>query len=284
VTVALCFVILDHRHDRYFAELVDCLRLFCPEADVVWYDSGASPAAAGSVRCKMAVPRLPCSRPLRYAKVAPFFLDMFEWAARRGYDYVVNVETDMAFIRPGFGDFLSRVMQGVDYLAPGFRRATPTSSRWRPYRSLRKELPELLSILGIDHTNRGFSPGQVFSARYIATLLSDPIVTRVRAFVERNQGQGGPFSLQEVLLPTLADVLGLTPRDYPTHLATFNRYRPYHGKDAVGRALAVPDAYFLHPIRREERDPARSAVRALVARTASSRAREAASDSANFLV
>lgn len=270
MTASLVFVILDHRHDEYFDDLVRSLRAFCPGAEIVWYDSGHSPAA-GAGRSDAAVPRLPCSRPFAYAKVMPFFFDMFEWAADCGYEQVVNVETDMAFLRPGFSEFLKRAMRGVDYLAPGFCRATPKTSRWRPYHSLRPKLPEFLSILGIDYTNRCFSPGQVFSAKYMATLLAHPVAPEIRMFVERNQAPDGSFSLQEVLLPTLADVLGLTVRDYPPRLSAFNRYRPYQGKDSVTRAISVPDVYFIHPVRRDERDAARMAVRDRISWAASRR-------------
>jgi len=259
VTARLCFVVLDHRNDRYFADLVRSLRAFCPDAEVFWYDSGATvrdPVVDG-------VRRMPVGRRLQYAKVTPFFFDMFEWAVDQGYDYVVNAESDMAFIQPGYERFLDQAMRDVDYLSPGFSRATPRTSRWRPYRSLRSELPELMSILGIDYTNGCFSPGQVFSAKYISTLLASPLYGRIRAFVEGNQLPGRSFTLQEVLLPTLADVLGLAVQDYPPYFATFNRYRPYHGRHAVSRALDITDVHFIHPVRRAEDDPARQAARTL---------------------
>jgi hypothetical protein len=201
---------------------------------------------------------------LEYAKVTPFFFDVFEWAVHQNYEYIVNVESDMAFIGPGFGQFLAEFMPGVDHLAPGFSRRTPPTSRWRPYRSLRPELAELLAILGTDFTNRCFSPGQVFSARYFTALLESPIYPALRAFVERNQLPGRSFTLQEVLLPTLPDVLGLTVQDYPAHMSRFNRYRPYHARASVEEASQRANIHFVHPVRRDENHPARQFVRALL--------------------
>ncbi|MFE9098031.1 hypothetical protein [Streptomyces sp. NPDC007264] len=257
----LCFVVLDHAPDEYFEDLVRGIRRFCPGADVHWYDSG--PAGLPAPRPTVDVPRLECSRPLAYAKVTPFFFDMLEWAADRGYDYVVNAESDMAFLNDGFEDFLSSAMADSDYLAPRFARKTPRTSRWRPYRSLRPELPELFDILGTDCTNEAFSPGQVFTPRYVHALLDSPWYPRLREFVARNQEPGRSFTLQEVLLPTLVDVLGLRAADYPAHMTACNRYRPYHAASSVAHAHRRGDVPFVHPVRRDAAHPARRFVRAL---------------------
>lgn len=257
----LCFVILEHAPDEFFDDLVRGIRYFCPNADVYWYDSG--PAGLPAAEISADVPRLDCSRPLEYAKVTPFFFDILEWAAGRDYRYVVNAESDMAFVNHGFEDFLGTAMAETDYLAPRFARKTPKTSRWRPYRSLRPELPELFEILGTDCTNEAFSPGQVFTPRYIDALLSSPWYPRLREFIARNQEPGRSFTLQEVLLPTLADVLGLRAADYPAHMTRCNRYRPYHAAASVADACDRGDVPFVHPVCRDAGHPARRLVRSL---------------------
>jgi hypothetical protein len=256
----VCLVILDHRNDDYLRETIEGARAFCPEADIVWYDSSTTGEEPPS-----GVERLPASRPLEYAKVSPFFLDMLEWAAGSEYRYVANFETDMAFVRPGFARFISAQTRSVDHLAPGFARNTPATSRWRPYRSLAPELPQLLTLLGVDSTDRCFSPGQVFSRHYAQTLVASPIYDRLRSFVATNQRAGRSFSLQEVLLPTLTRALGLRIGAYPSVADRYNRYRPYHAAASVARALNEPSVYFVHPIRRDRDDPARRSVRSLAA-------------------
>jgi hypothetical protein len=266
VNPRICVVIADHRHDDYLTDLVGSLRAFVPAADIAVYNSGDSQ----SFRAHLvygSVATLPASRSLAYAKVTPFFLDMFEWAAGQDYDYIVNAETDMAWIKPGFETFLAAAMRGYDYMAPNFKRNTPRTSRWRPYRSLKPELPELLAILGLTSTNQCFSPAQVFSSRYIHSVLTSRQYSRLRTFVERNQAPEKSFSLQEVLLPTLVDAFALSARDYPSQLATVNRYRPYHAAQSVRRALDIPDAYFVHPIRHDDTDPARMLARKLLSET-----------------
>jgi hypothetical protein len=259
---SICIVICDHSNDAYLQDLIDGIRAFCPRADIAWYSSGNEAPSPDSVGASLRM--LPSSRPLRYAKVTPFFLDMFEWAAGQSYEYVVNAETDMAFVQSGYEQFVVAAMKNADYLASGYAHATPKTSRWRPYRSLRPDLPELLGILGLASTNRCFSPGQVFSALYINRLVSSPWYGELRDFVSRNQHHDKSFSLQEVLLPTVAEALGLTAHDYPEHLVSVNRYRPYHAASSIIRARAIADAYFVHPVRRDEADGARQLVRRLV--------------------
>jgi hypothetical protein len=254
----ICIVICDHRDDAYLQDLIDGIETFCPRSDIAWYNSGHQPHP-GSARTSLTT--LPQSQPLTYAKVTPFFLDTFEWAAGQDYDYIVNAETDMAFVKPGYEHFIAETMKEADYLAPGYARDTPRSSRWRPYYSLRPELPELLGIIGAASTHRCFSPGQVFSAHYIDKLVSSTWYPELRDFVSRNQQPGRSFSLQELLLPTAADVLGLRAAGYPPHLASVNRYRPYHAAASILRARETGDAYFVHPIRRDETDCARHLAR-----------------------
>lgn len=257
----ICFLLLDHRGDEYFRDLVATIRTFCP-SDIVWYDAGG----VGTNEYTADIPRLAASRPLAYAKEAPFFFDVFEWAASNGYDYLVNVETDMAFVNHGFEKFLDSAMTGYDYLAPRLTLKTPKTSRWRPYRSLRGELPELLDILEIGHTNAAFNPGQVFTKRFVDSALNAPFYGRLRDFVERNQQQGRSYSLPEVLLPTLAEALGLDFGGYPGHVDAVNRYRPYHALKSVQRAVTSGQVHFVHPVRRDPDHPARRYVRSLIDR------------------
>lgn len=260
VVAKICFVVISDTVDDSFSDLTRGLRAFCPTADIAWYNSGRRrPALSGVIE-------IPRSRPLKYAKITPAFFDVLEWAGEQDYDQVINVETDMAFIKPGFLGFIEEQMKSVDYLAPRLRYRTPEVTQWRPYRSLQGELPELLSILDMPYTNRCFNPGQVFSRRYISKLLSSEIYPEIRGFVERNQGPGRSYTLQEVILPTLADRLDLSSGTYPNEMAVFNRYRPYQGPYDLELARDNPSAYFLHPVRRSGEDAVRAFARRQVER------------------
>jgi hypothetical protein len=199
-----------------------------------------------------------CSRPLGYAKVTPFFFDALEWFANgTSFDVMVNVESDMVFTGSNLGAYYKRILDGYDYVVPRFVRNVKPLSKWRPFRSLKAELPELASILGRRDFNGGFSPGQVFTRRYAETILQAKPYQQIRDFVERNQAPTCSYTLQEVLLPTLGDMWGLRARDYPAVDIRFNRYRPYHSVNSYRSAIAH-GAPLIHPIRRDLTDRARA--------------------------
>jgi len=251
----ICLAVVDHAADAYLDDLLASLRRFCPEADVIWYDTGATSRGLPDV------PRLSRSRVHLYAKITPVFFDLFEWWIDQDHDYLINLETDLAVVNPGVG-LIGDLMGDADYMAARLVLEVPTSSRWRPYYSLRKELPELRDILERQAMRGAFSPAQVFSKPYVERILDSSFYPRLRDFVARNQAPDRSFTLQEVLLPTLADVVRVRSRAYPGEHQRYNRYRPYHALPSVSaaRAASVP---FVHPIRRATHDDARRYVREL---------------------
>lgn len=254
----IVLVIVAHDDPDSLADLVRNARHFCPSAELYLYNSGDDP----SLGADLGVGMVPSPRRLHYAKVTAFFFDMFEWLAgdNVAFDYAVNLETDMLFIRKGYERFISKHMAGHDYMAPRFARFTSKKSRWRPIRSLRPELPQWYKAFGFDHTHEGFSPAQVFSRRYVERLLGHPQYPEIR----RLHGENKSFTLQEVLFPTLTDLLKVKGQSYPAGLEPTIRYRPYHSVQGVKRALAMPDSYLVHPVRREMDNPARAFIRSLM--------------------
>lgn len=95
--------------------------------------------------------------------MTPAFLDILEWAADTDYDYAINVETDLTFIRPCFSSFVAGLMADADYMAFGYRRRIPAVCHLAGIPLAARRDAEVLSILGVAHVNLGFSPAQVFS-------------------------------------------------------------------------------------------------------------------------
>lgn len=250
-------VIIAHDVDDYLTDLLIGLKRFCPAARVAWFDSGVDPG-----RHRVAVERIRASRPLPYARVTPAFFEIFEWFVGTDASLVVNVETDAAFVAPGYLPAMGRLLEGTDYVASRYRTGTSSTSRWRPYRTLKPYLPELLDLLSVDQTDQAFSPGQVFSRRYVETLLSADWYPKLRKFVTDNQVRERSFTLQEVLLPTLVRALGLRARAYPAKWERYNRYRPYLAASAVREAVSQ-GVSLVHPVRRDADDPARRLARSL---------------------
>lgn len=254
---SVVMIILAHDDPPSLTDLVRNVRHFCPTADLVLYNSGDDPDLGGGLGLAL----VPDCRKQLYARITAFFLDAFEWLVRseRMWSAMVNLETDMLFVRPGFEDFVQKRVRDADYIAPNLVRKRPLSTRWRPMRSLRPEFKRWFAFLGFDYLHGTFSPGQIFSRRYVETLLAHPHYGAFKDLVAANRS----FTLQEVIFPTLTDLLGLRLAGYPDALRPINRYRPYQAVTGIRRALNTPDAYFVHPVRRALDDPARVFVRNL---------------------
>jgi hypothetical protein len=253
----LLFVILAHTDPASLGELVDNVRVFCPRARILLYNSGDDSHLCGD----LGLPEFPFPRRYGYARIAPFFLDVFEWAIRSGdgFEAIVNLETDMLFIRPGYEAFVDASLARADYLAPNLVERRSLKTRWRPMRSLRPEFERWFEFFGFRYWHGTFSPAQVFSRRYVKTLVGHDKYAELRSLVEENRS----FTLQEVLFPTLTDFLGLRLAGYPQEHRATNRYRPYQAVSGVKWAASTPDAYFVHPVRRIKDDPARTLIREL---------------------
>ncbi len=250
-------VILAHEDPDSLFDLVKNTSAFCSRSRLMLYNSGTDPDLGKGLDLEI----LPVSRRQFYAKITPFFFDVFEWLVENdaSYDYVINLETDMLFIRHGYEDWVSSAMSGYDYMAPNLVRFVSPKSRWRPYKSLRPELSDWFEFVGFRHVHGAFSPGQVFSHRYVEAMVKHRHYSDLKRLIAANKSH----TLQEILFPTLPDTLGLETRSYPVELKPFIRYRPYQAVSGIKRALGTPQAYFVHPVRRSLDDPARTLVRSL---------------------
>ncbi len=255
----LLFVILAHDDRASLDELIANVRMFCPDSRIMVYNSGTDASLTTNLDAEI------FSDPRRYgyARIAGFFLDVFERLANTQdeFDAVVNLETDLLFIRRGFERFVENKLQRADYLAPNLVRKRRLDAYWRPMRSLRPEFETWFEFLGFRYLHGTFSPAQVFSRSYVHTLVEHPAYAELRRLVAANQS----FTLQEVLYPTLCDFLGLRLGGYPKSHSTANRYRPYQAVTGVRRALSIPNAHFVHPVRRQPNDPARRHIAELAA-------------------
>jgi hypothetical protein len=69
---------------------------------------------------------------------------------------MINLETDMLFIRHGFEKWITSEMAGYDYMAPNLVRFISPKSKWRPYRSLRPELEDWHTFFSFKYIHGAF--------------------------------------------------------------------------------------------------------------------------------
>jgi len=251
-------IILAHADQGALEEMVENVHYFCPDASLYLYNSGLDK----SLGANLSINILPLSRSLSYAKITPFFFDVFEYFSQKNifFDYLINLETDLMFIRKGYEKFIEKTMADCDYMAPNFVRFISKKSKWRPYRSLRPELRQWNLLFGFNYVHGAFSPAQVFSRNYIEKLLTHRNYSEIKYLVRDNKS----YTLQEILFPTLVDFLAVRGRSYPLELKPIIRYRPYQAIAGVNRALMLPNGYFVHPVRRRVDDAARLFIKAML--------------------
>jgi hypothetical protein len=247
-------VVIAHESDG-LDDLLQSARRFAASMEIVLYDSGSE--RLGEVT---GLPTIPAARPLQYAKIGASFLDIMEWFVDRAGDAWINLETDMLFVRAGFTEWLAARMASADYVAARFHLVEPRS-RWRPARSLRADgRRTLLDLLGGDALYGAFSPGQVFGRAFCRRMVAHPRFDELRQFLLRNEGDGGAYSMQEIVFPSAAMAWRMGVAGYPEGSSFSNRYRPHFGRVGVERALADDTVFFVHPVRRDPTDAARRAL------------------------
>ena len=253
----IIMVILAHNDPTSLSDLVKNTRHFCPRAKLMLYNSGVDYSLGSGLDLEI----LPISRPQRYAKITPFFFDVFEWLVQNGvtYDYVINLETDMLFIRHGYEEWVKSEMFGYDYMAPNLVKFVSPKSKWRPYKSIRSELSDWYNFFGFKYVHGAFSPAQIFSQRYVERMVNHKQYQELKSLVAENKSN----TLQEILFPTLPDALGLAAKSYPLELKPIIRYRPYQAISGIKRAINTLQAYFVHPVRREPENAARLLIHSL---------------------
>ena len=253
----IIMVILAHDDPDSLFDLIENTRHFCPSSRLMLYNSGIDHSLGKGLDLDI----LPISRQQLYAKITSFFFDVFEWLVKNDvtYDYVINLETDMLFIRHGYEEWVASEMSGYDYMAPNLVKFVSPRSKWRPYKSLRPELSNWYDFFGFKYVHGAFSPAQIFSQRYVESMVKHKQYPELRRLIAENKS----YTLQEILFPTLPDTFALAMKSYPSELKPIIRYRPYQAVSGIRRAINTPQAYFVHPVRRELNNAARILIHSL---------------------
>ena len=121
-TPRICFTILAHNKEEILRVQLENVRRYNPNAFVVVYNGGPNEQFG----LNLGVPISPYSQPLRYGNLTRYFYDTMRWLEELHieYDYSVNLDNDVLFIKEGFELFIEESMQGYDCMGP--HHANPT--------------------------------------------------------------------------------------------------------------------------------------------------------------
>lgn len=264
------FACLVHERPEVVADLVRNLRAFERYSTILLYDGSrtgqmadAQLSAGGNVVVH------PASKPMRWGRLHDFALDSMRFALQElDFDALTIVDSDQLLIRRGYGERVAAFLSehptvGMLGNAPGVqpRNSTidPVRVAWREagmWRAFLDRMPG--GIAAFPHWT--FWPSTVFTRHAAADLVTLSEDVELQALLRHTR----MFATEEVVLPTLVAALGY---DIATHPASFEfvRYRVGYDVTDVEQALALTDAYWMHPVPRRMDDPVRGRIRALAA-------------------
>ena len=258
------FSVLVHEKTDCAFDLVRNLRFFDRDSPIVVYDGsgGALPLDPDELE-KLGAVAHPAPKRMDWCRVHGYMFDCLEYALEHyEFDALTTVDSDQLLIRHGYATAVQRALADrprAGLLAtphptnlPGNRIPVPPDHElWESMRARfgyrgKQELPIWI-----------FWPGTVVTraaATAICAFRDDPTLADV---LEKSNEY---TATEEVAFSTLATLLGYEVVQKPWN-DRFLRWRPALRGEEVATALADPDCYWLHPVRRDRDDPARAYLR-----------------------
>ncbi|WP_306747982.1 hypothetical protein [Saccharothrix yanglingensis] len=237
---SLCFLACVNTNRPLVELLLDNLRQAAPGHDVVLYNGGGPEFDLTGIGADVN----PYSRRLRYSYLTRLLAETARWLTEtsRVPDYLVLVEPDMMLIKPGFAEYLGRIMGDAAYLGAHFHKVRPgwadnpigRRARWKWHEGWR-------DLTGSPSPYHSFSPGQVFGREYVEKLAALPQLDRIVERAEASRLQ----VLEEVVYPTLAVSMGCRALANPgSHALTLRWYAP----DELQEFLDDDSVYLVHRV------------------------------------
>jgi glycosyltransferase involved in cell wall biosynthesis len=255
----ICFAILAHDNEEVLVNQVANIKKFNPGSMVVLYNGGHDSNFGKQAN----VPVCPASQPLSKGRLGRFFLDIMTWLEETGihYDFLVNLDSDVMFVQPGFETFLHRVMQGYDCMGinMGVQHSPGEVPHWYPGQTMWEEWDWWQPFFQTDYFCGTLNSMQVYRRHIVARIVS----MTDKEELERRMASTRVFALEEILYATLAVRLGANCRPYPHESTEFVRLGKPLSLDEVKQSVWRPHVFFVHPIARDLDDPARQYITSL---------------------
>jgi len=257
---------LVHEKPECVVDLVRNLRHLDPASPILLYDGSAGGDLIDRRLpwARWGVEIVPGPAPMRWGTLHRFALDCIRHLAGRGHDVMTIVDSDQLMLRAGYpqhlasragGDIRRQLLssdparQGPATRQGPARAALAEIALWRPWLA---RFPDGEAKF----VHWTFWPATAIgadAASAILPLFDDPDLKAILA-VSRL------WATEEVLFPTFAALLGFDVVRNPCR-TDFVQYRtPWRPAD-VDRALAEPDAFFIHPVPRQLDNVLRARIR-----------------------
>lgn len=243
----MIFALLAHQDEHVLAAQLDNIRHYNPDARIVLYNGGTDPYFARGFN----IPICPYSRPMKHGNLTRYLWDIMKWLEETcvDYEYLINLDHDVLFLKHGFQAFLDETMQEYDCM--GWDMVTSCSRRDSDLSCVQTMWDEWhiwKPVFQTDLFIRFLNPAQVYRHQ---------LVRRMLASVDHEEMEGmfaasRVFALEEMFFVTLALACGGRIREYPRdntwqRVARFQR--PGISREEAYRAIHRPYYFWIHPVK-----------------------------------
>lgn len=244
----ICFTILAHDHEEVLKVQLENVRKYNPHSYIVVYNGGPDIEFGKD----LGVPVCPYSKPLRYGNLTRFLYDTMRWLEDLNieYDYLINLDNDVLFIKDGFEEFIKECMQDYDCMGPHMQlQFSPNDyPNFAPGLFMWSEWEKWQPIFKTNYFGRYFNPGQVYNRHIIKKMLSYKDFEEL----ENLWLNSDVFALEEMFWITFALIHGGKCREYPWNFdesLKFVRHMPEITKNEVNIAQQTSNYFWIHPIK-----------------------------------
>ncbi|MGQ7885101.1 hypothetical protein [Paenibacillus sp. WC2504] len=204
------FALLAHKDEHVLAAQIENIRKFNPEAGIVLYNGGEDSQFGKGMNAAICE----YSRHLTWGHLAPFLWDVMKWLDEHkvNYEYLVNLDDDMLFVKPGFEAYLDQTMRGYDCMGWDMQtcRSVHDADNMNK-QSMWEEWGRWGSLFQTDHFVRYFNPTQVYRRGIVKKMLKAADVSLVDQWLSESQ----VVALEEFFFVTFAASLGGKCREFP---------------------------------------------------------------------
>ena len=245
----ICFALLVHQNEKVVSEQIKNIQYFNPSSEIILYNGGTNKNFGKDLH----LPICPYSRPIRHGNLAPYMMDIMRWVEEKkmNYEYLVNIDHDVLFIKHGYELFLNKVMREYDVMGAYMQKLhSPNDNPNFHAMEIWDELEIWKDFFQTDYFVHYFNPLQIYRKRIVKKIVANVNLNKF----EKSISETKVYAIEEIFFSTLAMRLGAKCRTYPWSgdvAPNFVRATDCITENQLKEAIKTDFYYWVHPIKGE---------------------------------
>lgn len=258
-----------HENEDCVMDLIRNLHHNDPESIILLYNGGGSTQlfSQNLLYEKYGVVIYSKPKKLKWGYLHDFALDCMEFCIKNFlFDIITIVDSDQLCLHPDYNLHMAQFLdplQNVGVLSSLPKRISQNDIHIHTSVQAFKEYELWRPLLNkfTDGESKflhwSFWPSTVFTADAVKELVK---IFKNNTLLQQIMQQSQIWATEEVVLPTLAALLGFKIEANPSSYE-YVQYKKDYSPAEVNEALNKPDAFWIHPVKREYNDPVRTQIR-----------------------